>query len=124
MTIQALRFRGLRTSRVGIAYGLSLAWGLLWMFHPTFIAWRALPPPFGQAIAIGGLVLSLVAMLALPSLRAYDATVDAASLLVLGHWRIFYGVILLALGLDSALPPAFFWSSAIGDILTIFGRSG
>jgi hypothetical protein len=109
---------GMSALGFGIAYGIALAWGLVWMFHPTFIAWRALPPPLGQGVAIGSLVLSLVAMLALPTLRAYAATVDAASFLVLGPWRIFYGAILLALGVGGALPPAFFWSSAIGDIFT------
>jgi hypothetical protein len=96
---------------------LALSWGLLWTLNPTLSAMRLLPPPFGQAGGILGLVVGLTSLLFLPAVRAYFKTADIMTLATVGPWRALYGFILLVIGLMGGLPAAFFWSAAAGDII-------
>jgi hypothetical protein len=99
-----------------IVLGLGLFWAALWVLLPALQPLRLAAPPGGQVIAIAISVLLFVGLLLVPSMRAFLRQADLRQLLILGPWRIFYGLILLALGVLGGLPPAFFWSAAFGDI--------
>jgi hypothetical protein len=95
---------------------LALAWGLLWSFVPAFAAQRLAPPPGGQAGAILALLASLIGLLAIPQVRNFFRTARLQRLVAIGPWRIVYGGLILAIGLNGGLPSQFFWSVALGDI--------
>lgn len=95
---------------------LALGWGALWSFVPALAALRLAPPPGGQAGAILALLASLFGLLLLPATRAFFRQARLETLVWVGPWRIVYGALLMAIGLNGGLPGGFFWSVAIGDI--------
>jgi hypothetical protein len=107
---------GQHSWRLSIPLLAALAWGALWAWYPPMSALRLQPPPFGQAGAILTVVLASVAFFSLPPVRRSLIALNPRPLLTFGTWRIVYGAILLVLGLQGALPAAFFWSAAFGDI--------
>ncbi|MFM7421172.1 MAG: hypothetical protein ACKO54_15965 [Alphaproteobacteria bacterium] len=96
---------------------VAFGWGVLWAFVPALAALRLNPPPGGQAGAILALFLGLIGLLALPAARRFFRTARLANLVALGPWRFVYGALILAIGVNGGLPPSFFWSVGIVDIL-------
>jgi hypothetical protein len=107
---------GVSSLQLAIPLCIALGWGALWTWVPGMAALRLMPAPAGQAGAILALTLGLCLLLLHGSARHFFRTVRAVRLLALGPWRIVYGAALLVIGLGQGLPPAFFWSAAIGDI--------
>lgn len=101
---------------LALPLAFALCWGAAWSWLPPLAALRLQPPPFGQAGAILLLVAMLVGLLALPAVRSFFRAADPLPLVIIGRWRVIYGSALLVIGLSSGLPPAFFWSVALGDI--------
>jgi hypothetical protein len=101
----------------GFVLIVGLAWATAWVWVPALAALRLLPPPAGQAPAIGGVVMAFVALQALPSIRAYFSSADPQALVEVGPWRIVYGAALWLLGALGGLPVAFYASAGLGDIL-------
>ncbi|MGL5446229.1 MAG: hypothetical protein ACRDBL_02850 [Rhabdaerophilum sp.] len=110
------RVAGPSAVQIAIPLVLALAWGMLWSFVPAFTVLRLKPPPGGQAGAILGLLAFLIGLLFLPIVRQFFRTAKLDRLVLIGPWRIVYGGLLLAIGLNGGLPEAFFWSVALGDI--------
>lgn len=109
---------GASAFEIAVVLLAALGWGALWAWHPTFAAMRLAPPPQGQVAAILTLVLGLPSLLVFSSVRKLFLSLDPITITALGPWRIVFGSILLLLGLAGGLPPGFFVSAAIGDILT------
>jgi hypothetical protein len=101
----------------GVVLAAALVWAAAWVWVPALAALRLLPPPAGQAPAIGAVVLAFVALRVLPSVRSYFSSADPQVLVEAGPWRIVYGVALWALGALGGLPVAFYASAGLGDIL-------
>jgi hypothetical protein len=100
----------------GMALAVASLWGILWTFWPPLVAQRFAPPPFGQAGAILFVVVGFASLLLSRTVREYLRDARLEWLATMGIWRLVYGGLLLALGLSNALPSAFFWSAALGDI--------
>ena len=118
----ALTFRAANPGTAGarILGGLTfaaLAWGAVWTWFPPLATTRFAPPPGGQIIAIASVVLAFIAFRFTPAVRTYWQTAKLEKLVWNGPWRAIYGLALLAIGLSGGLPPEFFWSAAVGDIL-------
>ncbi|MCJ8336417.1 MAG: hypothetical protein MJH10_19645 [Epibacterium sp.] len=96
---------------------IGLAWGAVWSYAPFLVAQRLQPPPFGQAGAILLLVLASSAFWLSPYTKRKAAQFDAAPLVWLCFWRCVFGMSVLGLGIAGGLPPEFYWSVAIGDML-------
>jgi hypothetical protein len=113
--------------RVALSTGLTvalLAWGATWTWAPSIAIWRLGPSASGSPSAVPTLALIasailLLSMLALstPAQRHVFSTMDRRVILALGSWRTVFGVSLILIGLTGGLPPSFFWSAGIGDIL-------
>jgi hypothetical protein len=72
---------------------------------------------FVQPLMVLGMVtLLLTAGLTLRG-RDFFRAVHVKPLIGLHSWRVLFGLLLLVAGLMGALPPAFFWSVAFGDIV-------
>lgn len=102
---------------VSLALVMVLIWTSLWIWVPALASMRLQPPPFGQASVIFSVLFGFLALMFLQPIRAFFRNGDLVWLVTMGGWRPVYGGALLALGLLGGLPPAFFWSAAIGDIL-------
>jgi hypothetical protein len=89
--------------------------GIVWAYWPVLRAHRLDPPPLGQGLAILSLIIVLLSPLALQRFRTTLAKTDFQPLASFSYWRIIYGVWLIILGLQSALPSGFFWSAGLGD---------
>jgi hypothetical protein len=109
------RREGATPGQLAGVLGIGLAWGLAWTFPP--LRELRLSQPFAQPLAIGASILFFTAAGFLGPGRTYFRTVGLEPILQTGVWRIIYGVLLLANGLAGGLPPAFFWSAGIGDII-------
>jgi hypothetical protein len=116
-TLRRARQGGPSAVLIALTLSTALAWGAAWVWHPTLAASRFLPAPAGQAGAIIGLIIALNLLRLAPGVRAMFRLIDVHRLVDLGVWRVIYGAALLALGLLGGLPPAFFWSAALGDIM-------
>jgi hypothetical protein len=118
--------------RVQIIFGLgllaALAWASVWAYVPSLADIRRLPAPRGQAGAILSVIVGFSTLLLFPAVRKFFRTGRLKWLVTLGVWRMVYGGVLLIIGVHDGLPPAFFWSAALGDIavgiwaLTIMAR--
>jgi hypothetical protein len=112
----------------GTALVAALVWGSLWAYLPSMANLRSLPPPRGQAGAILAVAAGFSALMLFQPVRSFFRTGRIEWLVTLGVWRFVYGSVLLLMGLLDGLPPAFFWSAALGDIavglwaLTIMAR--
>lgn len=96
---------------------IALAWGALWSYVPALSAMRLAPPPLGQA---GVIMITLVGMTALwlsPHVQRRVGNFDPTPLLGMTVWRMVFGMSVLAVGVAGGLPPGFFWSVGLGDIL-------
>jgi hypothetical protein len=93
-----------------------LAWAASWTWWPPLASQRLVPGLRGQPLAILSVVAGFTALLALPTVRHLLREADLSWLATMGFWRILYGILLLTLGLQGQLPPAFFWSTAFGDM--------
>jgi hypothetical protein len=122
MVAIAITFRtanpGTSGSRIlsGLTF-VALAWGAIWAWFPPLAAIRLAPPPFGQIMAILGVVLTFIAFRFTTPVRAYWQSAKLETLVWNGPWRAVYGSALLAIGLSGGFPNEFFWSAAAGDIL-------
>jgi hypothetical protein len=96
---------------------IALGWAALWAWYPPLSAMRLNPPPGGQVAAILTLVVGLPALLVFGTVRRLFASINPASLVVLGPWRIVFGSILWVLGALGGLPKAFFLTAGLGDIV-------
>jgi hypothetical protein len=113
--------------RVGSAVAVVaalLAWGSAWTWVPPIANWRLGPSVSGgpSAVPTLGLIVSAILLLSLiavssPAQRRVFAAMDRRAALALGSWRTVFGVSLMMIGLAGGLPPGFFWSAGIGDIL-------
>ncbi|MGL4975237.1 MAG: hypothetical protein ACRC56_08070 [Bosea sp. (in: a-proteobacteria)] len=101
----------------GLALVAVLVWAGLWSWVPALAAMRLLPPPLGLPGVIFSVLLGFLALMFLQPVRDFFRNADLVWLVTMGGWRPVYGGALLAIGLLGGLPPAFFWSAAIGDIL-------
>jgi hypothetical protein len=115
--LKGARRAGASPAAMVVPLVIALAWGTAWTFVPALAAARLAPPPGGQVLAIATTVLGLLSLQLRPSVRTYFKTADYGALVALGPWRIVYGALLLVMGQLGGLPPAFFWSAGIGDIL-------
>ena len=110
------RVEGPTGGQMAIPLVLALGWGMLWSFVPALAGMRLVPPPGGQAGAILALLVALVGLLVIPAVREFFRTVNPEKLVLIGPWRVVYGGLILAIGLNGGLPQQFFWSVALGDI--------
>jgi len=70
-----------------------------------------------QPVHILAVILSFLAAGASAPGRRLFAAPDLRPVFLLYGWRAVFGGLLLAIGLSGGLPPGFFWSAAIGDML-------
>ncbi len=70
-----------------------------------------------QPLMVAGMTIGLLAVALSAGGRAVLRTAALRPLIALHSWRVVFGLLLLATGLAGGLPPAFFWSVAIGDIM-------
>lgn len=103
--------------------------GLANAFLPPLAALRE-QFPLVQPVMVLSLFVGLLAVGLTTAGRDYFRTVNVKPLIALHSWRLLFGLLLLTAGMLGALPPSFFWSVAVGDMLagiwaiTIWRRGG
>ena len=100
----------------------ALVWGAVWAYVPVLSAMRLAPPPLGQA----GVILAAVVVLSLywltPFVGRRAVSRDLDPLLGMAVWRAIFGLSILAVGMGGGLPPGFYWSVGLGDLMVgLFG---
>ena len=106
------------TARIAPVLVIALATliGLANAFLPPLAALRD-HFPLAQPLAVVGMSIGLLAFGLSPAGRDYFRTAAVKPLIALQGWRLMFGALLLAAGMLGALPPAFFWSVALGDMI-------
>jgi hypothetical protein len=104
--------------------GALVLWGIAWTWFPPLANWRLGPSVTGAPSALPTLAMVaglsvLLSLLALTPIiqRAVFAQSNRSAVLALGSWRTVFGLGLIMVGLNGGLPPGFFWSAGIGDIV-------
>lgn len=101
---------------LAVVVAAAFGWGAAHSFYPPLVAWRAGFFP-AQPIVIFSLVVALSLLSRTAPGVAYFRAAKLGPLIALYGWRTVFGSALLVLGLSGALPDAFFWVAAIGDIV-------
>lgn len=110
------RTRDAPAGAIGWVIGLATVVGLANAVVPTLASLREQLPLAQPAMVLGMIALLLAAGLSAGG-RRYFLAAEIRPLIALHGWRVVFGALLLATGLSGGLPPAFFWSAALGDTL-------
>jgi hypothetical protein len=110
----------LNQSRAGLGplliIALAVVIGLANAFLPPLAALRD-QLPLAQPLMVLGMTIGLLAIGLSSAGTAFFRATNVRPLIALHGWRLVFGMLLLVAGLAGALPPSFFWSVAIGDIV-------
>jgi len=98
-----------------VVIGIGLVIAIIYSYTPILAALRA-NVFFVQPLMILSMIVFLVVIGASERGRSYFQASSLQPIITTYLWRAVFGGCLLALGLNSGLPPAFFWSAALGDI--------
>jgi hypothetical protein len=114
--LSSARREGASSFKIAVVISLAFVVSAVNTFVPQMIALRE-SAFAAQPLMIAGMLLALFAVGYLAGGPSLFRTLDIWLVIGLYGWRAVFGGLLLAIGVLGGLPPAFFWSAAIGDIL-------
>ncbi len=117
LVLHLLRAHGRSKARdlLVVAIVILVLSAMAWLFVPSMAERRWDQPPGGQAAAM---LLAIVFLSGISIMHANGANRELMSQIAFrfAGWRIGFGLLILALGMQGQLPAAFFWPVALGDI--------
>lgn len=95
---------------------IAMVIGVVNAWFPPLVALRK-DVPIAQPIAVLFMVSAFLLVGFSAAGRRYFQSASLPPLIALHGWRVFFGTLLLIVGLNGGLPAQFFWSVALGDII-------